>query len=418
VCALRSATCALRPAICALLSAVCCLLSLPAFAANTTVHVVTDNNASCDIGTYGAATLLLPYFEVDPTQPSTKAVNTVFTVINTSKYPQLVRVTIWTDLGFPAMWFPMFLTGYDVETVSMYELIARGTVPVTYSGQPEGAASASDDSNPNHLQDMNCARIGGSMTIEFIQRLQKILMTGIRDTGCRVGLAHPHATGYVTIDVTNSCDLTSPMEPGYWNNTVLFDNVLTGDYERVNPDVTSGNYAGGSPLVHIRAIPEGGAASSSARVPMPYTFYDRYTPADAKKVDRRQPLPSVWAARFIEGGENGFTTKLMMWREGLTNATADECDYAKNEKLPLRGLVRFDEHENASTVATSSLMFPPASATPSTANIFPPMTGSDRGGWFWISLDSGTRSRPSQNWVTVQMYAEGRYGSISMRRGS
>ena len=107
------------------------LLAVAASAANTTVHVVTDNNASCDIGTYGAATLLLPYFEVDPTQPSTKAVNTVFTVINTSKYPQLVRVTIWTDLGFPAMWFPMFLTGYDVETVSMYELIARGTVPVT-----------------------------------------------------------------------------------------------------------------------------------------------------------------------------------------------------------------------------------------------------------------------------------------------
>src|ERR1044072_7052195 len=109
---------------------------------------------------------------------------------------------------------------------------------------------------------MTGARVGGSMTGESIQRLQRILMAGIRDTGCRVGSAHPHATGYVTSHVVNSCDRTSPMEPGYWNNPILFDNVLTGDYERVNPDVTTGNYAGGSPLVHIRGIPEGGAGSA------------------------------------------------------------------------------------------------------------------------------------------------------------
>ena len=179
------------------------------------------------------------------------------------------------------------------------------------------------------------------MTPEFIARLQKILMTGTRDTGCRVGLEHPHATGYVTIDVTNSCDLTSPMEPGYWNNTILFDNVLTGDYERINPDATTGNYAGGSPLVHIRAIPEGGGAGVAAPVPMPYTFYDRYTPPNARRVDRRQPLPSVFAARYIEGGATGFKTNLLVWREGISGATSDECDYAKNEKLAVRGIVRF-----------------------------------------------------------------------------
>jgi len=393
-----------------LLSAVCSLLSVAAFAANTSVHVVTDNNASCDVGTYAAATLLLPYFEVDPTQPTSKAVNTVFTVINTSRLPQLTRVTVWTDLGYPVMWFPMFLTGYDVETISMYELVARGTVPVSYSGAPTGSASADDDANPNHLQDLKCARVGGSMTPEFIARLQKILMTGIRDTGCRVGLEHPHATGYVTIDVTNSCDLTSPMEPGYWNNTILFDNVLTGDYERTNPDVTTGNYAGGSPLVHIRAIPEGGPASTIAGVPMPYTFYDRYTPAGAKKIDRRQPLPSVFAARFIEGGETGFKTNLMVWREGVTGATSDECEYVKNSKLAVRGVLRFDEHENPSTIASSAVVLPSTSATSSTAATFPPTVGNDRGGWFWLSLDNGTRPRPTQNWITVQMYAEGRYG--------
>jgi len=386
------------------------LVAAPSFAAVAPAHVVTANNASCDIGTYAAATLLLPYFEVDYQTTTPNAVNTVFTVINTSRLPQIIRVTIWSDLGFPVMWFPMFLTGYDMETISLYELIARGYVPVTYSGAPTGPASADGDANPNHLLDIRCARSGGSMTPELVHRLQRILSTGERDTECRVGTKHQHATGYVTIDVTNSCDLTSPMEPGYWNDTILFDNVLTGDYERINPDSSTGNYAGGAPLVHIRAIPEGGAAASPANVPMPYTFYDRYTPAGAKRVDRRQPLPAVFAARYIEGGSTGFRTNFMIWREGLTAATSDECDYAKNANLGVRGIVRFDEHENPTAIATtSSLVLPPTSATPSNAAAFPPATGDDRGGWFWIALDNGARSRPSQNWITVQMYAEGRY---------
>ena len=392
---------------CYLLSVICCL-AFPSLAAP--VHVVTDNNASCDIGTYPAATLLLPYFEVDFQTTTSKAINTVFTVVNTSRLPQLVRVTVWSDLGYPVTWFPMFLTGYDMETVSLYDLIARGYVPVTYSGSPAGSASADYGANPNQLLDIGCARVGGSLSPEKLKRLQKILTTGERDTACRVGMQHDHATGYVTIDVVNSCDLTSPMEAGYWNNTVLFDNVLTGDYERINPDTATGNYAGGSPLVHIRAIPEGGPAGSQAGVPMPFTFYDRYTPAAAKKADRRQPLPSVFAARYIEGGPGGFRTNLMIWREGVTGATSDECDYMKNEKLAVRGLVRFDEHENASALAAGSLLLPPARASASTSAYFPPLGSNDRGGWFWLSLDNGSRSRPSQNWVTVQMYAEGRYG--------
>ena len=70
------------------------------------------------------------------------------------------------------------------------------------------------------------------------------------------------AVGYVTVDVVNSCSKASPLDPEYYAKTLLFDNVLTGDYERVMPDKAVGNYAGGNPLVHIRAIPEGGPAGS------------------------------------------------------------------------------------------------------------------------------------------------------------
>ncbi len=385
------------------------LASLAVTVSMMAAHVTTENNAGCDIGAYPAATLLLPYFEVDTQSSASSAVNTVFTVINTSAEPQIVRVTIWSDFGFPVLSFPMFLTGYDVQSLSMYEMVARGNVPVTYSGLPPGAASAENNSNPNFLEDNQCDRTGGTMSNEIRERLQRMLITGAGDSGCRVGRQHKYASGYVTVDVVNSCAKTTPIEPSYWTDTILFDNVLTGDYERINPNVTTGNYAGGTPLVHLRAVPEGGPAGVLPQVPFPYTFYDRYLPAEARKMDRRQPLPAVFAARFIEGGSTGFQTNLMIWREGVTGATRDECAYAKNEKLPVRAIVRFDEHENATT-ASNAVTLPPSSATSSVASAFPALAAGDVGGWFWISLDNGAKGRPSQNWITVQMYAEGRYG--------
>jgi hypothetical protein len=381
---------------------------------------VTDNNASCDVGTYAAATLLLPYFEVDYRSPATTAVNTVLTVINTSRVPQIARVTIWTDLGFPASWFNVSLTGFDVQTISLYEVIARGNYPVTsHDAVPPGVASSANTSNVNFNDEIWCSRSGGTLSTALVERLQRILTTGERDSACRVGTVHKNATGYVTIDVVNSCAADGPDTAAYWREVLLYDNVLTGDYERINPNPTTGNYAGGNPLVHIRAIPEGGPAGSTAqvKVPMPYTFYDRYTPADARRSDRRQPLPSVFAARFIEGGPAGFQTNLMMWREGIVGATREECPYAKNQNLPIGAVVRFDEHENPTTIATIPNL-PMASAVASTSSLLPPSPGGDLAGWFWISLDNGagrvgpspySSVRPSQNWITIQMYAEGRY---------
>ena len=62
-------------------------LALPSAAATI------NNDDSCDIGTYPAATLLLPYFEVDVTGKQT----TIFSVTNVSPSPQVVTVTIRTD---------------------------------------------------------------------------------------------------------------------------------------------------------------------------------------------------------------------------------------------------------------------------------------------------------------------------------
>lgn len=390
-------------------------LAVPSFAQS-------DAPASCEIGPYPAATLLLPYFEVDINAPVTTALNTVFTVVNTIRLPQIVRVTIWTDLGYPAAHFNLFLTGYDAQTVSLYEVLARGRFPATSSTHAAGSSSAANGANPYMLQNTLCDGSATSIPQPALEKLQLLLTSGATDTeGCVAGNAHKNAVGYVTMDVVNSCSSLSPLDPHYWSNVLLYDNVLTGEYVRMNPDPDSGNYAGANPLVHIRAFPEGGPAGASNNTPLPYTFYDRYTGATTRRSDRRQPLPSSFAVRFIEGGPGGFLTNFTIWREGVVATAKDVCAYAANAKLalPHSAIVRFDEHENPTLVSADGTTAA-SSLVPSTAPILPRASSAgDKAGWLWLSLDNGAGrgeknpysiARPSQNWVIVQMYSEGRYG--------
>jgi len=89
----------------------------------------TNNDDSCDISTAPAATLLLPYFEVDINAPQTTAQTTLFTITNVTQIPQIAHVTVWTDLSFPVLDFNIFLTGYDVQSISLYD---RGWFDGTY----------------------------------------------------------------------------------------------------------------------------------------------------------------------------------------------------------------------------------------------------------------------------------------------
>ena len=75
-----------------------------------------------------AATLLLPYFEVDFSSPLATARTTLFTIQNTTALPQIARVTLWTDWSYPMLTFNVFLTGYDVQAINLYDVFARGSV--------------------------------------------------------------------------------------------------------------------------------------------------------------------------------------------------------------------------------------------------------------------------------------------------
>lgn len=411
----------------------------------------TLNDDSCDIGVAPAATLLLPYFEVGLGPDSTVEPNTFFTITNTSRLPQIAHITVWTDWSVPILDFNIFLTGYDVQSLSMYDVITRGVVPATsidrngngvINAADSGPRSALNTANPAFFASVStdCLNQGGNIPPALAAEVRDAL-TGLSydftnaqniPTGCVVGNAHANAIGYVTVDVARTCSTTLPTDPTYYSPTgdIAHDNVLIGDYFHIGPDAATGNFAGGNTMVHIRAIPEGTLVPVvDADVTFPYTFYDRYTTvaeSGGDRADRRQPLPGLWAARYVED-VLGANTEYRIWREGVTEG-APTCTGAEraslNASVPLTEIVRFDESENPNIGATGVCTFSPC---PVEAGVSFPETGSfatdgarfpadttvtaDPGGWMYLNLNHAeqTGRNITSNWVNINITADGRF---------
>jgi len=425
----------------------------------------TNNDDSCDITLAPAATLLLPLFDVTLSDVFQK---TIFTVTNVTAVPQIAHVTIWTDWSFPVLSFNLFLTGYDVQAIDLSDVLVHGIIappegtsatdrrisPNPGGGVP-GAVPDSYVSNPNITRE--AVAFGGACSTQLthlppdlLNAVQMALTVGIDPQNCgnsRVGGTHFNAMGYITIDVVNTCTARYPDDPQYLLKELLFDNALIGDYQDVRIDPTVGNLAQGNPMVHIRAIPEGGSAGSGYGSNLPYTFYDRFTvslPGQKQRTfDRRQPLPSIFAARWVEGRTSGFNTSYKIWREGVTVGTQDCSKPSLNRNMRISEAVRFDERENSwgytgTVICTCPSPLPtlPAAARVSTANssLFPvDHATTDVSGWMYLDLNNGgaqgysangrtgslptpfapagssTLIRPSQNWVIISMSVQGRY---------
>ncbi len=453
----------------------------------------SNNNDSCDIGVTPAATLLLPYFEVETAGAAGTGPTTLFTITNTSRFAQIAHVTLWTDLSAPVLDFNIFLTGYDVQSINLYDVIVRGAVGSgTSSSTVPGVASgvtgvnstpAANNANTNIQATVftagvsnSCVGLPGQLPPSNVTFELNALTTGTSGGSCATAIGLNHGTraiGYVTVDLVANCNTSLPTDPGYLN-TLLYDNVLIGDYQQLGPSPTgstagSGFDAGGSEMVHIRAVPEGGpsivAGGAVAPTNLPFTFYNRYenTVGYTINQDRRQPLPSQWAARWIGGTLTNsgvtvtFNTDYKIWREGFTGATA--CPVTTNSTMPATA-VRFDEAENSfgitqgcpvspcptvsgstlpetSRVAVGTTAGTATSGTPAANALFPPLVSTNLsvGGWTYLNLSSGgsgtvlTASRAgfggaatvpagsnaagtaatftrttSQNWVIVSMF--------------
>ena len=386
----------------------------------------------CALDNVPAATLLLPYFEVSPVQGG---VTTLFSLNNSSADAALTHVTLWTDWSLPTVDFDVYLTGYDVVTVNLYDLIWLGNIPIT----ADDNSDPDDDISPQGPVSQDVTFPGCFSIFPFfvnpvirggnLERVQDG-HTGnpVSTLGANACLGHPHgdglARGYITIDNVNGCSTLFADDPGYFIDGGLGiasdENQLWGDYFIVDP---ANNFAFGDALVHIEADPLFNALST----PTGYTFYGRYTAPSG--FDNREPLGTAWAVRYLQGGGFDGGTDLIVWRDSTEGTVAPS--YACNAAPPWYPLnetqvVAFDEEENPTVICFEpggGVISPPEN--PEDPLCFPLETGryhvGDEGltppanfGWMYLNLNhvfpGGELTFPyAQSYVTRAHNASGRF---------
>jgi hypothetical protein len=383
----------------------------------------------CAIDEVPAATLLLPYFAVDYTSPDGSGVNTLFSINNASATAVLAHVVVWSDLSVPVLDFNVYLTGYDVQTINLWDILGRGNLPQTASAGQDPTDTISPKGT--FSQDINFASCSGllpppQLPADFVGHLQASL-SGRASTvfgGLCAGrnLGDNIARGYITVDTVNNCTLRFPGDPGYFGGDATNQNVLWGDYYYVN---SAANFADGNSLVHIEAS----ATNPETSIAGDYTFYGRYDNPAWSAADNREPLATNFAARYLNGGPFSGGTDFIVWRDSKVNQGPFTCSAQTGRPFwfPLgqEGIVIFDEQEHPQVPQTFPVSPQPQNPTLSP---FPAESQSTHVGgsalpvpfnFGWIYLDlnttvTGATNNPldpaaAQAFVTVRATSQGRY---------
>ncbi|HEX3557232.1 MAG TPA: hypothetical protein VIA62_28735 [Thermoanaerobaculia bacterium] len=379
----------------------------------------------CTIDAVPAATLLLPYFEVDLNNPN--GLTTLFSVNNASATAVLAHVTVYSDLSVPVLDFNIYLTGYDVQTINLRDILVNGNLPQTASAGQDPTDKISPKGPKS--QDINFASCTGQLPPpplppSFLQHLA-LALTGKGSPlfgGLCAGrnLGDNIARGYITVDTVNNCTLRLPSDINYFTSDITFQNVLWGDYFYVNQ---AQNFANGDTLVHVEASLTNPATTTAGR----YTFYGRYVGWNA--IDHREPLATTFAGRYANGGTFSGGTSYVVWRDSKTNQNPFTCPATTGRPswFPLgqEGIDIFDETEQVNTPQTF-----PFSPQPPQQGIIPfpaeaqrtVINGADfpvpfNFGWLYLDLNTTISGNPNppfdpaaaQAWVTVNMDSNGHF---------
>jgi hypothetical protein len=405
--------------------------------------------ARAEIGTIDnvpAATLLVPYFEVDLNDTANGA-NTLISINNASASAVLAHVTIWSDLSVEMLNFIVYLTGYDVQTISLRDIIVFGNLPQTASvGQDPQGANIGVGISPRGIfsTDINFASCNGILPYpnlnaidpRYLPHLQQGLTGGpspIYEGQCTAqNLGDNIARGYITVDTVSACTVLTPADPTYFVNGGLGiatnQNVLWGDVfytDELN------NFAQGETVVHVEASPGLGLAGTGTYLvgdprtttPGRYTFYGRYNNWTA--ADNREPLATTFAARFLNGGAFSGGTNLLVWRDSKVNQGPFTCGTLPAWfPLSLEGLVVFDEREQPSLPPFCRVSpCPPEEDQPFGAETQRTQVGGPdlpvpfAFGWLYLNLNQTnafqtlglTDPTVSQAWVSQNHDANGRF---------
>jgi len=363
-----------------------------------------QNNDVNQIADRPAATLLLPYFQVN-LNASKNAATTFFSIVNDSNVAQLAHVVIWSDLSVHVLDFDVYLTGYGEYHINLSDLLINGKTPQTgFTVSNNGPISTKPGSDFPGCSDVLPLPDLDPTQLTAVQNALTGQASSELDNDC-AGIAYGDniARGYITIDNVNQCSLLFPGQPGYLSaqnqqsRVITDNNVLWGDSFYLNPAT---NRSTAEPLVHI-------VANYNAFSPGDYTFYGRYDSTPWNTEDDRQPLPTTFLSRYINSdnvtdGTNWFNqgTSEIVWRDSKVNQQPFTCP-AGNENpnwfgLGQEGIAIFDDQENVVTPATCH--FSPC--PPMTQAGFPaetqkilvgstafPIAFTKAQGWLWLDLN-------------------------------
>jgi hypothetical protein len=368
-----------------------------------------------------AATLLLPWFEVELDGGRT----TLLAINNASDDVVLAHVTMWTEWWVPILGFDVYLTGYDVQTINLADIIRLGDLPNT---GPSNALSAIGDFSisPHTTFGASCSAAFGSapnyavLSGPLLQVVQQSFSGQPRSSdGLCTSLPGDTnlARGYLTADVVRSCADQHPTAAGYFvdggDGTATNENVLWGDYFLVD---APNNFAQGFALLHIEAdgfslgVDDGSCDTVDRH---PTTFYCTLrNPTTEPGEDNREGLSSVYLTRYLAGGAFTGGTDLLVWRDknGTGAGTPRSCATTPTP-LEQDQLIVFDEQENP-LVEEGPVIEPLPQDNPfpwgtNRAAVGQDLTIDSPFGWLFLNLNTGSALRQAA--VTAVHSASGRF---------
>ncbi|MEE4273785.1 MAG: hypothetical protein V2I67_19065 [Thermoanaerobaculales bacterium] len=332
----------------------------------------------CAFDAAPAATILFPFVTLDYNNP-VSGLSTTFSITNVSSEAQVVHVTVWTDFTAAILDFNILLTGYDVISMNIRDILIDGQLPVTtwgphagngaglYEGiAPNGPVSVDNQAsgatwiNPGMAEPEPTNALGdrcnssnpsypGNYTLKidpsflglfqgYLQVSQTVDRLHSNDCfkdpnydGAYVLSPEPYwverdttfpTNMYITADVVENCNKLFPDSPGYFGAEVRYDNVLIGDVFWTSLD---DRLSEASAAVHLEAsvnLPYVNTPSPDS--PFGVSFYHRYAWYLDATSDFREPLPTAWAFRYLGAGMDTIGTDIRVWKgSSLYNQTYD-----------------------------------------------------------------------------------------------
>ena len=329
-----------------------------------------------------AATLLLPYFEVD--LDNLDGSTTLFSVNNAGSVETIAHIVLWTNVGVATLSFDISLTAFDVQTFNLRDVFQQGLLP---AASPPRTLSAEERAT------LVAAHTG--------QADPDSGMCSGFDMGDNV------ARGYITVDAMNVLSTGFPFDADYFaiggTGLASNENVLWGDFVYVDLE---NNFAQSEKLIHIEALNNLPKGTVTVR-----TFYRQFVNDDGR--DNREFLPQTWSAGYDLRTDITAGTGLVYWRETGGAIQPFNCALGLPDGFPLKtvDLVAFDEEENAFGI-TDDTLFPLASSVFDVQQASLPFEK----GWLFLNLNlsllKGFQNLAErQSYVFVRTDSEGRFSS-------